>query len=83
MTARVRFVDRLATNQRRRCRAVYMPSLCQSKMSPAVKHRSLSIVLVAAASEESQNINEMVCLCTTLSLIRNFINFFLRNNLEN
>ena len=41
MTAHIRFVDRLATNQRRRCRAVYMPSPCQSTMSPAVKHRSV------------------------------------------
>ena len=41
MTTHVHFVDRLATNQRRHYRAVYMPSPCQSKMSPAVKHCSL------------------------------------------
>ena len=41
MTARVSFVDRLATNQRRRCGAVYKPSPCQSTMLPAVKHRTV------------------------------------------
>ena len=82
MTARVRFVDRLATNQHRRCRAVYMPSPCQSKMSPAVKHRSVHRFGRRRQRSKPKD-PRMVCLCATLSLIRNVINFFPRNNLEN